>query len=223
MFMLVMVMVVAVTAYAEMSGTYENVEEQPSAIPQPIQTPELTPAPQSASIPASQPPAITIPITPIQSTTISRAIQSRIEIITRVELSGNPLQGATFAVYRAIDSHRVGEVTTDANGRAAISLNAGEYYLRNISVQFGFLHEQSRIFFTVGTNDVSVDVTIQRDAKIPYADYGIINLPQTGELMPVMNYLLGTLFIAIALLCGIGLINQRKPIPVKRKGSKAYA
>ncbi|MCL1862832.1 MAG: prealbumin-like fold domain-containing protein [Defluviitaleaceae bacterium] len=29
----------------------------------------------------------------------------------------------------------MGEITTDANGRATISLNAGEYYLRNNSVQ----------------------------------------------------------------------------------------
>ena len=210
------------------AGAVSNLTVTARAIPQPTPAPEPTPAPQaippaSTPAPAPQRPAGTIPVTPAQPATPSRPTQSRVEILTRAELSGNPLHGATFTVYRAIDSHRVGEVTTDANGRASITLNAGEYYLRNNSVQFGFLREQSRIFFTVGTNDVSVEVTIQRDANIPYVDYGIINLPQTGELPPVMNYVLGTLCFAAALFCGLVLIKQRKPKPIKQRGIKAYA
>jgi uncharacterized surface anchored protein len=139
-------------------------------------------------------------------------------------VSGNPLHGATFAVYRAIDSQRVGEITTDNNGRASISLNAGEYYLRNNSVQFGFLRERQRIFFTVGASgDVSVEVTIQRDKDIPYVEGGNITLPQTGELPPVMNYVLGTLFIVVALLCGAMLLSQRKRYLLMSKGVRAYA
>jgi hypothetical protein len=203
------------------SGAIANMTIVARAIPQlppePTPPPTPTPAPQT---PAPQRPAVT---PPAQPATPSRPTQSRVDIITRAEISGNPLHGATFSVYRAIDSQRVGEITTDANGRATISLNAGEYYLRNNSVQFGFLRERSRIFFTVGTSDVSVSVTIQRDANIPYADYGFITLPQTGELPPVMNYVLGVLFMVVALLCGVLLFIQRTPKPFKRKGVKAYA
>jgi uncharacterized surface anchored protein len=147
-----------------------------------------------------------------------------VEIITRAEQSGSPLNGATFTVYRTSDNQRVGEATTDVNGKATISLSPGEYYLRNDAVQYGYLREQSRIFFTVKANgNVTVEVTIQRDANIPDADVGNITVPKTGELPPVLNYVLGAVFMAVALFCGIGLLNDQKPKPYKRKGALAYA
>ncbi|MCL2546186.1 MAG: SpaA isopeptide-forming pilin-related protein [Oscillospiraceae bacterium] len=200
------------------AGAVSNMTVTASAIPQP--TPEPTPQPTLTPTQTPRPPATT---TPAQPATPARPTQNRVDIITRTEKSGNPLHGATFAVYRAVDNQRVGEVTTDAQGRATISLGAGEYYLRNNSVQFGFLRERSRIFFTVGTSDVSVDITIQRDPNIPYADYGVINLPQTGELPPVMNYVLGVLFLAVALLCGVVILTQQTQKSIKGKGVKAYA
>ena len=203
------------------------VQEQPTQTAPPTQQ-QTTPTPTQNQSVAS---------TPNRPPQTQAQTQRRVEIIIRAEISGNPLHGATFAVYRAIDSRRVGEITTDTHGRASISLNAGEYYLRNNSVQFGFLRERSRIFFTVGTSgDVIVEVTIQRDGSIPYADFGNITLPQTGELTPVMNYVLGTLFFGLAVLCGIGLIGSRgnpknhngknshyKGKNRSRKGIKAYA
>lgn len=110
------------------SGAIASMTIVARAIPQPTPDPTPTPTPT----PAPQRPAVT---TPAQPATPSRPTQSRVDTITRAEISGNPLHGATFSVYRAIDSQRVGEITTDANGRATISLNAGEYYLRNNSVQ----------------------------------------------------------------------------------------
>jgi uncharacterized surface anchored protein len=175
------------------------------AIPQP--TPEPTPPAQN-----------TAPNRPIQS----QQSQSKVEVTTRAEQSGTPLTGAVFSVYRAGDNQRVGEITTDANGKASISLAQGEYYLRNDSVQYGFLRERSRIFFTVGASgNVAVEVTTQRDASIPYVDYGNITVPKTGELPPVMNFLVGTLFLAVAMFCGIGLINHKKPKRKIRMGGKS--
>ena len=144
-------------------------------------------------------------------TVVPQQAQSHVEILTRAEISGNPLHDVSFSVYCAIDSQRVGEVVTDTHGRAIITLSDGEYYLRNNAVQFGFLRERSRIFFTVDTNeDVTVEVTIQRDWAIPYADYHAITLPQTGELVPVVNYVFGVLCIAVAVLCGIGVWKWRE-------------
>jgi uncharacterized surface anchored protein len=187
-------------------------EPAPTPDATPVQvtpTPETTPA--QTTPPAQRPGAsATTPSTPSTQGTSTRPGQSRVEIITRAEVSGHPMQGATFAVYSAIDSRRVGEVTTDMDGRAVISLSAGEYYLRNISVPFGFLSERSRIFFTASGANVTVEVTIQRDKTIPYADYGNISLPPTGELTPIVNYVLGTLFMAVSLLCGALLVHQHR-------------
>jgi len=198
----------------------------PTQPPEITQVPEPTPPPQVVTPPPAQRPSTTAPNQSIPVTAPIRTpqSQSRVEIITRAEQSGSPLHGATFGVYRAIDSQRVGEVTTDANGRAIIALSSGEYYLRNTSVQFGFLQERSRIFFTVATDgNVAVEVTIQRDANIPYADYGVIDLPPTGELTPVLNYALGSAFLAIALLCLIGAFKQDKHNRSSYKGVKSYA
>jgi hypothetical protein len=182
---------------------------------QPVQT--ALPMQQTVPLTASQTDSTTSQNNPPQS-------QNQVEIITRAELSGNPLQGAGFTVYQSDDNQRVGEVTTDENGKASILLPQGEYYMRNDSVQYGYLREQSRIFFTVGASgDVFVEITIERDASIPYIDDGSVTVPKTGELPPVMNYLLGTLLLAVALLCCINLLRQRKRYSYKRKGALAYA
>ena len=191
-----------------------------------IAAPPTTPAPAppvqtvSSALQAVLPTTSQTTATPIETS----QPQNRVEIITRAEQSGNPLDGASFTVYRADDKQRVGEVTTATDGRASISLTQGEYYLRNDSVQYGYLCERSRIFFDVGTNgDVTAEITIQRDASIPDVEDGNVTVPKTGELPPVLNYMLGTVFLAFALFCGIVLLRERKRYSYKRKGALAYA
>jgi len=185
--------------------------------PTPPQVP-TTPAPTTP--PTGQP----VPVTPPSTPATARQGQHQVSVVTRAEQSGNLLPNVTFGVYRATDNERIAEVRTDANGRATFSLNTGEYYLRNYAVPFGFLAENARIFFTVGGNgDVIVEVTIQRDTTIPYADYGVINLPQTGELTPILNYVMGTAFIGITTLCILGLLKLHKQNNKPRKGVKSYA
>jgi hypothetical protein len=191
-----------------------------------VQHTEHTPEPPAQTAPPAQQPVSPTPSQPAAAATpeIPPQSNSQVEIITRAELSGNPLHGADFSIYRADDSQRVGEATTDENGRATISLAQGEYYMRNDSVQYGYLRERARIFFTVGASgDVTVEVTIQRDAGIPDVGSDNIAVPKTGESPPVKNYALGTLFLAVALLCGIGLLSHRKQGHYKRKGALAYA
>jgi len=194
--------------------------EPPTPEPTPSPTPSPTPPPtQSTSRP-------NIPVTP-PSTAQPR--QGRIEIITRAEQSGNPIVGVVFGVYRVSDNVRITEITTDFNGLASLSLPQGEYFLRNYAVPFGFLHERARIFFTVsGTGTVKIDVTAQRDSNIPYADYGFIALPQTGELLPIRDYVLGGVFVVLGLFFIYKLWKQGRPNEPnetknnKRKGAKAY-
>ena len=198
------------------SATITTMNVTARAVPQ--ATPSQSPTPQPTAQTTQQPAPVT-PSTPSQPSNSNRPGQSRVEITTRAELSGHPLHGATFTVYRASDNQQVGEVTTDMNGKTVISLNAGEYYLRNNSVQYGFLRERSRIFFTVNNADVTVEVTIERDSAIPDIDVDSpdITIPKTGEMPPVMNYVLGTLFFALALFCGIGLLHERKQQRQKMK------
>jgi uncharacterized surface anchored protein len=179
------------------SDAVTNMSITARAVPKPTPSPSPAPTAPPSSAASSTPPP-------------NKPTQSRVEIISRAEVSGHPLHGAVFEVYHAADNQRVGEVTTDMNGKAAVSLGAGEYYLRNNSVPYGFLREQSRIFFTVKNGDVTVEVTAQRDESIPYVEVGNINLPRTGELTPVMNYALGALSFALALLCGAALVFQYK-------------
>ena len=134
---------------------------------------------------------------------------ANVTVITRAEQSGNPILGVAFGVYRTSDNAKLTEFSTDINGTASVSLALGEYYLRNYSVPLGFLTEQSRIFIIVTDKDtVTVEVTIQRDWNIPYVDSGIITLPPTGELLPVVNYFLGSLFIITSLLLFITIIKK---------------
>jgi len=205
---------------------------EPQAIPEP--TPPPTQTPQTTTQPTTQanrPVAVT-PSTASTAATSQR--QGNIEIMARAEQSGNPIIGMAFGVYRVSDNARIAELTTDMNGLATMSLSPGEYYLRNYAVPFGFIHERARIFFTVsGTGTVRIDVTAQRDWNIPYADYGHIILPQTGELLPIWNYVLGAVFVLLGVLLIVKLWRDGKPEHdrrknrrnrnINRKGAKSYA
>ena len=167
----------------------------------PATTPPTTTPP---STPPTQPPA-----TPPVSATPDN--QGMLRVITRAEQSGNMLSGVTFGVYRVSDGVRVADLATNLDGLATLRLPASEYYLRNLSAPFGFLPEQSRVFFTVTENGtVTVDITLLRDGNALYADDGKITLPQTGELLPIVNYVLGAMLILTALLFGAFAIRSRK-------------
>ena len=201
---------------------------EPQATPEPTSPPTQTP---QTTTQANRPVSVT-PNTASTAATSQR--QGNIEIMARAEQSGNPIIGMAFGVYRVSDNARITELTTDMNGLATMSLSPGEYYLRNYAVPFGFIHERARIFFTVsGTGTVRIDVTAQRDWNIPYADYGHIILPQTGELLPVWNYVLGAVFVLLGVLLIVKLWrdgksdrdgrNGRRNRNINRKGAKSYA
>ena len=59
-----------------------------------------------------------------------------------------------------------------------------------------------------------IDTELQ-DEDIPYAESYAISLPQTGESLPLRTYALGAMFMALALLCAVGLRKQRKPDKIR--------
>jgi uncharacterized surface anchored protein len=198
-------------------------QEEPT--PPPIietPTPELsTPEPPPEQTPT--PPRAATPVRPASPPSApSQQGQGRVEVTTRAEQSGNPVFGVTFAVYRTATGERVTEISTSTGGTASFAVPPGEYYLRNISVPMGFLSERARIFFTAGTQGaVSVDVTVQRDWSIPYADYGTITLPQTGERLPIRDYIIGAAAISAGIFFTIKMF--KKSINKNREGAKDYA
>jgi len=169
-----------------------------AAVPPP--TPEPTPAP-------TQRPAATAAATPTP-TQAPPSNEGRIEIITRAAGSGNPLSGGTYAVFRAADHQRIGELTTSAGGMASISAEPGFYYIRELRPTFGFLLETERIFLEVGRGEtVKIELTKNRDFNIVDlpADVeggGFIYITQTGQDMSMFHYTGGGLLLAISFIFG---------------------
>jgi uncharacterized surface anchored protein len=179
------------------AGAVRELSVTNRALPPP--TPELTPQPTQRP---PTPPSTSAPTTPRPPTA-----QAGIQLTARGEQSGNPMSGAVFGIYRVSDNVKVDDITTNADGRATISLQPGEYYLRQLRAPFGFLLDPARIFVTVmGSATVNVDVTTQRDMNIPDHEIGYIYIPQTGEMFPTMNYVAGAVLLAFAAICGAGLI-----------------
>jgi uncharacterized surface anchored protein len=137
--------------------------------------------------------------------------QGRIEIFTHAAGSGNSLSGGIYAVYRASDSRRVAELTTNTGGMVYLNVEAGLYFIRELRPTFGFSLETERIFLEVGVNEiVTVEITKQRDANIPYLPPdddggGFIYITQTGQALPMLQYIGGGLLIAVAVISA-GLI-----------------
>lgn len=137
-----------------------------------------------------------------------------IVLLKKAEQTGNPLAGAVFGIYRVSDNTEVGELTTETDGKAACSLAVGDYYLLELKAPYGFLLEETKIYFTiVADSTVTVEVTNLRDETItdPNVTLGTIEIPKTGDSVPYANYILGAcLFAVSAALCGVVCVYRRK-------------
>ena len=209
--------------------------------PSPVQ--ESTPnPPPSMPTPTPTPPAQQTPIPPNQTSAPPSASGGNsagttqrpptpssggnLQILARAEQTGDLLQGAAFVVYRVSDNSRITELVTDINGQVTHGLPPGEYFLRQIRATFGYLPETARIFFTVENRQtIVVEVTNQRDVNISDSELEDIELPQTGELLPIVNYVFGGILLLVAMLCGIAILtgrNHKEDRKNKKGDTKAY-
>jgi uncharacterized surface anchored protein len=178
------------------SGGIKEIPITVEKIPAP--TPEPTPKP--ASKPAVKPAAPTPKPNP----------QGSLQIAVQAEQSGNPLSGAIFGVFRVSDNAKITELTTDADGAASIALDPAEYYLRELKSPYGYINEPARIRFSVSNGAaVKVEVTNQRDGNIPDNDISNIFIPQTGQGLPLADYILGIALMVIDALCVLLLYGKR--------------
>ena len=107
-------------------------------------------------------------------------------------------------------------LTSDADGRAFLSLEPGEYYIRELKSPYGYLLEPARILFTVKNGIiVKVEVTNQRDTSISMSD-STINLPKTGEDYPTLNYVLVVPLLGFAIVCGVGVFQKERIVQSKQ-------
>lgn len=151
--------------------------------------------------------------TPAESNPTQSDPTGELVLVKKAEQTGNPLAGAVFGVYMVSDDVKVGELTTKTDGKAMLSLAVGDYYLLELKAPYGFLLEDTKIFFSV-VNDytVTVEVTNQRDETItdPDAPLGTIEIPKTGEGVPYANFITGALLLAVSAAFGVVLIFKRK-------------
>ena len=174
--------------------------------------PTPTPSPTPAPVPTPTPPATVTPTAPKTGELL---------IIKKAEGTGDPLANAVFGVYRVSDDSKVTELTTGADGQVSLTLNPGDYYLKELKAPYGFLAEPSRILFTVTANSsVKVEVTDQRDGKTPDVPQNI-DIPKTGEAFPTTNYVFGAALLALALICGVSISKARKKGKSKASGDVA--
>ena len=77
-----------------------------------------------------------------------------LEIIKNAKGTGERLSGVVFGVYRVSDDAKVGELTTEKDGKASMELTAGDYYLKELTAPAGFQAIEDKIPFTIITGAV---------------------------------------------------------------------
>ena len=158
--------------------------------------------------------AVTPTPTPTPTPSPKPTPKGELLIIKKAEQTGKALSGAVFGVYSAGDNKKITELTSNADGKATLSLSPDEYYLKELKAPYGYVLETVKIYFTVTANaTVKVEITNLRDENIPDGDIplGGIEIPKTGEDFPTVNYIWGSCLLAAALLMsGLTLYKRRR-------------
>ena len=117
--------------------------------------------------------------------------------------------GAVFGVYCVSDNTKVAELTTNTDGRAVLELAPSDYYLLELKAPYGYILEETKIFFTVVKDStVTVEVTNERDKTI--IETPPIEVPKTGGSVPYVNYISGISLLLAAAVFGGFLLYKRK-------------
>ena len=142
-----------------------------------------------------------------------------VKLIKKAAGSGQTLPGAVFEVFSLTDNKKAGEITSGADGTAALSLPAGDYYLLEKTAPAGYRLESTRILFRIKAGAVvKVEVTnmkedgqpVQPPKPNPSTGAPGISIPKTGEEFPTLNITLAGLLFILAGACGIALWRGRR-------------
>lgn len=113
----------------------------------------------------------------IQNQREPESLPGAVRLLKLAEDTQEPLPGAVFGVYEAINNEKLGELITGADGAASLSLPAGGYYLIEQTAPEGFVLDESRIDFIV-QNDETVELTVTNTPVPPVEP----DPPTTGQI-----------------------------------------
>ena len=81
-------------------------------------------------------------------------------IIKSAQGTGERLEGAVFGVYRKSNNEKVAELTTSENGVASMTLEKGNFYLRELRAPRDFVAEPGQIPFSISSADTVVTINV---------------------------------------------------------------
>ena len=150
-----------------------------------------------------------VPQTKPEPPVFATVLKGEVLIINKAEYSGNSLSGAVFGIYSKDTGDKVIELTTNIDGKAVAELESGEYYLRELKAAKGYTTEDSKIYFTVITDEiVRVEVT---NVITDTSSDKIISIPKTGIDLPISNYVISFILFGFVIL-GVVFMSDRKRI-----------
>jgi len=120
--------------------------------------------------------------------------------------TGRKLSGAVFVVYG--DGNKKAGALTLQDGEAALSLPAGDYYLKQQEAPACYGIEQARILFGISAGKTTVvEVTSETDLSNTNPQDII---PKTGEAFPIYNYILSALCFLTAAVSAFAFCRMEK-------------
>ena len=122
---------------------------------------------------------------PIANQRIPAPEQGGIRLTKKCAVTGDLLPNAVFGVYSAATDEKVGELTTDAAGFAAISLPAADYYLLEQTPPEGFEKLTEKIPVTVA-EAAYTELTVENrpEEAVPGTLRVVKNAKGSGERLP---------------------------------------
>ncbi|GAA0426821.1 LPXTG cell wall anchor domain-containing protein [Agaribacter marinus] len=132
-------------------------------------------------------------------------IRGNFELNKVDEKTNEPLEGATFEI-KDVEGNHISTVTTNKQGLAMVEgLPFGKYTYQEVEAPEGYEIDQTVYEFAIEENGKTVNVTMKNNAKKASTNEqqskeAPKKLPKTGDKTNTINYMLGSLFLAAAVI-----------------------
>lgn len=132
-------------------------------------------------------------------------IRGNFELNKVDEKTNEPLEGATFEI-KDVEGNHISTVTTNKQGLAMVEgLPFGKYTYQEVEAPEGYEIDQTVYEFAIEENGKTVNVTMKNNAKKASTNEqqskeAPKKLPKTGNKTNTINYMLGSLFLAAAVI-----------------------
>lgn len=104
-----------------------------------------------------------------------KEVVQNLQIIKSAAGSGKRLSGAVFSVFKDGSHEKITELTTNENGLASTTLEAGSYYLIETKAPNGYVAEKTKIPFVIAQKDKVVRVEVSNQES------GASSVPNTNN------------------------------------------